>query len=168
LSVRATVKPAARSLASRTRDSHCPHAPPHVSLSTARLGSEAKADFFTPHSRLRRALCFSPSGPTRARHPALFVVDAASSHPHHLPDTPWSISNGVVLVLCSQRRVEDRSGTPAAFNVLHRRARHHERATSSTEPPDRHLLQHPVGILFLTDISSDASDLPSGLPPLNT
>jgi hypothetical protein len=82
--------------------------------------------------------------------------------------SPGSVSNRAVLVLCSQRRAEERPGTPAAFDVLHRQASHHGRAASGTEPPGCHLLQHPAGVLLLTDISSGASDLPSGLPPLST
>jgi hypothetical protein len=81
---------------------------------------------------------------------------------------PWSVSNCAVLVLCSQRRAEDLPGTPAAFDVLHRRASHHGRAASGTKSPGRHILQHPTGVRLLTDISSYASDLPSGLPPLST
>jgi hypothetical protein len=77
------------------------------------------------------------------------------------------------LQLCRPRalfvaRAEDRLGTPAAFDVLHCQAPHHGRAASSTEPPGRHLLQHPAGVLRLTDISSDANDFPSGLPSLST
>jgi hypothetical protein len=71
-------------------------------------------------------------------------------------------------VLWWHRRAEDCLGTPAAFDVLHRRAPHHGRAASGTEPPGHHLLQHPASVLLLTDISSSASDLPSGLPPLST
>jgi hypothetical protein len=71
-------------------------------------------------------------------------------------------------VLCSQHRAKDRSGTPATFDDLHRRSPHHGQAASGTEPPCRHLLQHLVGVLLLTDISSGASDLPSDLPPLST
>jgi hypothetical protein len=56
-------------------------APPRVSLSTARLGSEAKADFFTPHSHLHRARCFSPSGLARVRSPPLFTAAAAPGEP---------------------------------------------------------------------------------------
>jgi hypothetical protein len=93
---------------------------------------------------------------------------AASSHPRHRPHAPWSVSNRAILVLCSQRRAEDRSGTLAAFDVLHRQAPHHRRATSGTKPTHRHLLQHPINVLLLTDISSGTSDLPSGLPPLST
>jgi hypothetical protein len=79
------------------------------------------------------------------------------------PSRPVSI-----LVLCSQRRAEDRLRMPAAFDVLHRRAPHHGWAAYCTEPPSHHLLQHPASVLLFTDISSDASDLPSGLPPLST
>jgi hypothetical protein len=71
-------------------------------------------------------------------------------------------------MLYSQRRAEDRPGTPTAFNILHRRAPHYGWATSGTEPLGHHLLQHPAGVLLLTDISSSTSDLPSGLSPLST
>jgi hypothetical protein len=71
-------------------------------------------------------------------------------------------------MLYLQHRAKDRPRTPATFDILHRQAPHHGRAASSTESPGCHLLQHPAGVLLLTDISSDASGLPSGLPPLNT
>jgi hypothetical protein len=71
-------------------------------------------------------------------------------------------------MLCSQRPGKDRPGMLAAFDILHGRAPHHGRAASGTESPDRHLLQHPAGVLLLTDISPDASGLPSRLPPLST
>jgi hypothetical protein len=86
-------------------------------------------------------------------------------HKHH---RPCACDNRAVLVLCSQHLAEDRLGMPTTFDVLHRRAPQHGRAASRTESPGRHLLQHPAGVLLLTDISSDASDLPSGLPPLST
>jgi hypothetical protein len=178
----------------RWPEHHRPCAPHRASLSTVRLSSEAKVDFFTPHSHhrssrlysvecltllavaatdaadcharvpeqprrglhftwfprrspartsapltsgpcLHRTICFSPSGPARARRLPLFAVGAASSHPRCHPHAHWSVSNRVVLVLCSQRRAEDHLGTPAAFDVLHRRAPHHRRAASGTESP---------------------------------
>jgi hypothetical protein len=93
---------------------------------------------------------------------------AASSDPRRRPHAPWSVANRVVFVLCSQRRAEDRLGTPAAFDVLHRWAPHHRRNASGTESPSCHLLQHPAGVLLLTTISSDASGLPSGVSLLST
>jgi hypothetical protein len=60
---------------------HRPCALPRVSLSATRIGSIAKADFFSPHSHLRHALCFSPSGTARSRHPPLFAVATKPSEP---------------------------------------------------------------------------------------
>jgi hypothetical protein len=105
---------------------------------------------------------------TSRQRPGVHLDAAPSSHLRHRPHAPWIISIRVVLMLCSQHRAKDRSGTPAAFDALHCRAPHHGRAASGTESPGRHLLQHSTGILLLTDISSGASDLPSGLPPLST
>jgi hypothetical protein len=72
-------------------------------------------------------------------------------------------------MLCSERRGEDHQRTPAAFDVLHRQAPHYGRTGRLRHKITlRHLLQLPTGVLLLTNISSDASGLPSGLPPLST
>jgi hypothetical protein len=65
-----------------------PHAPPLASLSVAFLGSEAKADFFTPHSHLRSphlcsAACLAP------------LAVAAAATPDHYARLPEHLRCGL-------------------------------------------------------------------------
>jgi hypothetical protein len=134
----------------RGPEHHRPRAPPRASLSATRLGSEVKADFFTPHSHLRCTRCFSPSGLARACCPPLFTAAAVPGEPPpqatHVVTLMRFGASPTVSSSCSAHRAGPKTARgrqPPSTSSTTRHlttdgpppAPNHPAATSSSTPP---------------------------------